>query len=566
MGDFYFVIFLLPLELIKTTMKSLDPYLHPMSPQNTMEDVKLNNPFEYRPSPLITEAQQELISEIEKLQHSDPEVAEELSRGKMFGVMVVRSEDGGVGYLAAFSGCMAGRLELDNFVPPISGRRVINSHFEAQDQAIGAIGKQINELKNSPEYVALEGEYNNLKEAAEREIKAANDEYLAAKTRRDRFRKESTDPSIIASLQRESQHQKGEIKRLEKRLKEGVTKVKQRFQKLQDRLSEMVDQRRKMSHNLQKEMFESYRVVNGRGEWRSLYKIFDDSLKRLPPSGAGECAAPKLLHYALTNKMKPIALGEFWYGNSPKGEVRHHAHFYGACQSRCYPILTFMLEGVDVAEIEPELIREAKEPLTSIFEDEHIVIFNKPSGLLSVAGRYSTESVASIARERYPEATGSIIVHRLDQETSGILVVTKSAEVHKALQRQFSERRLSKRYIAIVEGVIKVDSGDIRLPMVTNIYDRPRQMVDYEIGKAAHTTFEVLERGDNFTRLSLTPHTGRTHQLRLHCAHPDGLNAPIRGDRLYGEINTRLHLHAEEITFTHPVTEKVITVKCEASF
>ncbi len=537
-----------------------------MTISHDLENVRLNNPFEYRPSSLIVEAQKELITKIKELTTSDQEIKEELSRGKMFGIMVVRCEDGSVGYLAAFSGCMAGRLELDHFVPPITGRDCQNSDFEAEDKAIGVLGRRIEELRNYPDFISIQRDYNDLKKSVEVELTTKKKIYLKAKEERDERRNSTNDITIITALQRESQHQKGELKRLEKRLKEELTKVEKRLKEWHDQLTQMVDERREMSQNLQKKMFESYLVVNGRGEWRSLYKIFDDTLKRLPPSGAGECAAPKLLHYALTQKMKPLALGEFWYGPSPRGEVRHHAHFYGACQSRCFPILSFMLEGVDVADIEPELIREAKEPLTAIFEDEHIVIFNKPSGLLSVAGRYSTESVASIARERYPEATGSMIVHRLDQETSGILVVAKSAEVHKALQRQFSERQLSKRYIAIVEGVIEVDRGEINLPLITNIYDRPRQMVDHKRGKKAYTTFEVIDRGDNFTRLSLTPHTGRTHQLRLHCAHPDGLNAPIRGDRLYGDINTRLHLHAEEITFTHPITNKEVWIKCEAPF
>ncbi len=551
-------------------MQNIEQYLHPISTSQDLSDMRLNNPFEYRPTEVILEAQRELLLHIESLSEGDAEVKRELTNGKMFGVMVVRDQSGQIGYLSAFSGCMAGRVEFDSFVPPIFGRGTENPEFRAEDQAIGAIGREIDALKSSEQYIASQERFERLQTTVYEEIAEANAQYTKSKKRRDDLRNSSTDKSLLDQLQRESQHQKGEIRRLEHRLKGDLKDAKVEALRWKKQLSELREKRREMSNALQCKMFKSYMVVNGRGEWRSLFDIFDDLLSRLPPSGAGECAAPKLLYYALTNSLTPIALGEFWYGDSLCDEVRHHAHFYGACRSRCYPILSFMLQGIEVADIEPDLVRKAEDPLTVIFEDDHLILFNKPAGMLSVPGRSSAVSVKSIVEERYPEATGALMVHRLDQDTSGVLVVAKSAEVHKSLQRQFGERQLSKRYIAVVEGVIEADQGEIKLPLRPNIDDRPRQMVDFKYGKSSHTSYEVIERGENFTRLALYPHTGRTHQLRLHCAHIDGLNTPIRGDRLYGreaeDSTLRLHLHAQQITFTHPISGKRVTFEAEVPF
>lgn len=551
-------------------MKSLERYFQPLKSSHNLDGLKLNNPFEYRPTEVILEAQSLLIDHINSLLINDKELRDELSRGKMLGVMVVRCPSGRIGYLAAFSGCMAGRIEFDIFVPPIFGRGDECAEFEAEDRKIGELGATITKLTSSSEYRTAQERFERLRQTTQEQIAAAQSDYASAKLRRNELRKDCNDRGLLERLQLESQHQKGELKRLEHRLKGELKEAKEKALRWRRGITELQEQRRMISNTLQQKMFKSYRVVNGRGEWQSLFTIFEDLLQRLPPSGAGECAAPKLLYYALTNSLTPIALGEFWYGPSPRGEVRHHSHFYGACRSRCYPILSFMLQGVEVANIEQELIREVAEPLQTIYEDDYLAIINKPSGMLSVPGRSSAPSVKSIVEERYPEATGSLIVHRLDQDTSGVMVITKSAEVNRALQRQFGERQLSKRYIAIVEGVIKADKGEISLPLRPNIDDRPRQMVDYTHGKPSHTTFEVLDRSDNHTRLALYPHTGRTHQLRLHCAHVDGLNTPILGDRLYGrevvDSTSRLHLHAEQITFTHPISGESVTFSATAPF
>lgn len=530
-------------------------YLYILAPMGETLPVRLNNPFKYQPSEIVWRAQREVLLRLDELSESDSEIRDELQRGKMMGVMVVRTPEGEVGYLAGFSGCMAGRLEVEGFVPPIFGRGELNERFERGDRELGGIAREIDLILQSSEYMDVMHSHTELAARIESERNELKRLYKESKAERDIARQSGT--STAEELQLASQRQKGEMGRREKSFKEELLRSQSLVDGWQSRVEELRDRRKELSYTLQCEMFDSYRVVNGRGETRSLYSIFEESHHRLPPSGAGECAAPKMLYYALTHNLTPISIGEFWVGESPRGEVRHHGYFYGACMSRCHPILTFMLEGVDVEPLETVSQRSLRDELRVIFEDQYIVLFDKPSGMLSVPGRSSAESVKSIVEELYPDATGALMVHRLDQDTSGLLLVAKSAEVHKSIQQQFSMRSLKKRYVAIVEGVIPNDTGEIALPLITNIEDRPRQMVDYKRGKSALTSYEVIERRGESTLLALYPHTGRTHQLRVHCAHQDGLNAPIRGDKLYaGGVTSaqRLMLHAEEITFNHPIS------------
>ncbi len=524
----------------------------------------LNNPFRYTPSAEVEAAQREVVEYLGVLSKRDRDVANELEAGKMMGILIVRNELGEMGYLAGFSGCMAGRLELDGFVPPIFGRDAPNEEFANRDRQIGALGRAIAQMEQSPKHLSAIESHRSLTAHADEERTKMSAAYAEAKRKRDEERRLATRP--VAELQLESQRQKGEMKRRERALREQIEMSQQRIDTMQNEIEALRKERRDMSYELQRDMFESYKLTNGLGESRSLRSIFDEAIGRLPPSGAGECAAPKMLHYALTHNLTPIFIGEFWYGGSPRGEIRHHKHFYGACKSRCEPILCYMLQGVDVEPLtltdEPSL----RDRLRIVFEDQHIAIFDKPSGMLSVPGRSSAESVASIARELYPDATGPLIVHRLDQDTSGLIIIAKSAEVNKALQRQFMERSLQKRYVAIVEGIIESNKGEITLPLMPNIDDRPRHMVNHQHGKASRTTYEVLERYERSTRLALTPHTGRTHQLRIHCADMEGLSSPIIGDRLYGETGERLLLHAEQITFRHPVSGDMLKFSAPPQF
>jgi len=321
------------------------------------------------------------------------------------------------------------------------------------------------------------------------------------------------------------------------------------------------------SRRLQKLLFANYSFVNGQGETKNLLEIFKDEkvvnpddwfnksqIKNqksqiLPPSGAGECCAPKLLQYALTHGLEPISLAEFWVGAPSKTEIRQEGAFYAPCSGKCVPILKHMLEGLQVTGYRLWETNYQKPDI--IYEDEWLMVVNKPAGLLSVPGKSDEPSVESLMCAK--------AVHRLDQDTSGLLVLAKTPEVYKELQAYFQRRDILKRYEALImgEGVNGLmDEGTISLPLLPNPYDRPRQMVDKEHGKVAITKYVIRERREDGTiRVDFYPLTGRTHQLRVHAAHPEGLNAPIVGDRLYGIAGERLMLHAAELSFVHPITK-----------
>ena len=331
-------------------------------------------------------------------------------------------------------------------------------------------------------------------------------------------------------------------------------------------LDELKARRRQMSEALQLWLFRQYRLLNARGEVKDLVEIWRDyhtspRLQQrfpLPPGGSGDCCAPKLLQYAYLHRLRPVCMAEFWMGLSPHGEVRHDGHYYPACRGKCLPILTWMLQGLSVDD-DPQLAQDATLPrLQKVYADENLVVVSKPSGLLSVPGRSVRPSVESILRGEGGFYDGPIIVHRLDQDTSGLMVVARTEAAYHHLQQQFIRRQIKKQYVALLEGIVKQQHGTIALPLRPDPLDRPRQVVDHEHGKPSVTDFEVLAIENNRTRIALTPHTGRTHQLRLHCAHAEGLGTPIVGDTLYGTPDHRLCLHARHLTFVHPTTNVVM--------
>jgi len=328
---------------------------------------------------------------------------------------------------------------------------------------------------------------------------------------------------------------------------------------------------KQMSQDLQLWLFRQYRMLNARGEVKDLVDIWQayhcsPRIRKkypLPPGGTGDCCAPKLLQYAYQHGLKPVCMAEFWWGPSPKSEIRQHGQFYPACRGKCKPVLTWMLQGLDV-DPNPEETGFSHLQPEIVYEDEALALVNKPTGMLSVPGRTEDYSVATWAQQRW---TGAMIVHRLDMSTSGLLLVAKTMEAYHHLQRQFEEHTVKKKYLALVEGVPAKEHGIIDLPLLSDPMNRPRQVVDYEHGKRAITEYRVLrtfEGGSElstihcsqFTLLALWPHTGRTHQLRMHCAHPNGLGCPILGDELYGHKSNRLYLQAQAIAFTHPLTGK----------
>jgi len=331
---------------------------------------------------------------------------------------------------------------------------------------------------------------------------------------------------------------------------------------------------KRMSQDLQLWLFHQYQFLNARGETKDLVEVWQDyhsspKIRKkfpLPPGGTGDCCAPKLLQYAYQHCLRPVCMAEFWWGESPKGLIRHHGQFYPACSGKCKPVLTWMLQGLEV-DPNPEAQGLRHQEPRIVWEDEVMAVVDKPSGMLSMPGKIGDESVAAWAQKRWPEA---VLVHRLDMLTSGILLVAKTAEAYHSLQKQFEDRTVKKKYLAIVEGTPAQEHGIIDLPLSSDPMNRPYQMVDHEHGKRAITEYRVVYQGDGSfdtsqisqknrppdTLLALWPHTGRTHQLRMHCAHPDGLGCPILGDELYGKKADRLYLQAQAISFVHPTTGK----------
>lgn len=447
--------------------------------------------------------------------------------------------------------------------PPIFDLNDDEGYYRREELRISALSTQIEALASDRQYLDLCEERNALQRHLDTTLLEMKANHRKAKIQRDQQRLTATlAAEQLVAMQRASQHAKAQIRRFEQQTREQLSLLDSRLEQWRVQIDELKARRVAESQQLQQRIFSSYRVVNGRGEWQTLLQIFDDLFHRLPPAGAGECAAPKLLHYALCNGLKPLAIGEFWHGRSPRGELRRYGQFYGACRGKCHPILGFVLQGLDVESCEEQARGSAE--LKILYEDDYIAVVDKPAGMLSVAGRTTTFSVESEVARLF----GGVMVHRLDQDTSGVMVVAKSREVHKELQRQFAMRTMVKRYIAIVDGHVATTEGEIHLPLAPNFEDRPRQMVDHTCGKAAYTTYRLLSREGASTRLELYPHTGRTHQLRLHLAHHLGLNAPILGDRLYGrsELAPRLMLHAEQITLRHPHTREPITFNSPTPF
>lgn len=463
-----------------------------------------NNPFDYEPHPLCLLAADEATCFVE----SQPELLADARRGKMFGVLVVEKA-GQLGFLAAYSGLLAGRNDWPYFVPSVFDAQQPNGHFKTEERCISAINAEIASL--SADSIAS-----------------------------------SEHSSTLLSLKAERKHR---------------------------------------SEALQLWLFRQYRMLNARGEEKDLVDIWRDyhsspKLQQrfpLPPGGSGDCCAPKLLQYAYRQGLRPITMAEFWYGESPRGEIRHHGQFYPACRGKCLPILTFMMQGLLRENVIHSEWERQTQAVRSIHTDDVLLVVAKPSGLLSVPGRIEAPSLQQVLSEQYGEV---FMPHRLDMDTSGLMVVARNEEAYKNLQQQFYTRTIYKRYEALLDGPWPTHlptKGTISLPLRPDPLDRPRQVVDLLHGKQAVTDYELLppprisenspfHRNHPCVLVSLTPHTGRTHQLRVHCAHPEGLGLPIVGDNLYGQKAHRLCLHATELAFDHPVSCERLHFSIPADF
>lgn len=533
-------------------------------------------PFYYEPHELSRLAAKELQDRLnlEDFQHNfglegNPEGD---SIGKMFGVLVVKNQLGELGYLSGFSGKMGNSNDHPGFVPPVFDMLEKGNFFTEGMAELGRINKSVRDKESSPEFLSMQSDHAALEQQADREIEAFREEMREKKRLRKEKRQQltsdmnMTERAIIENeLIRESLSYKHQLRIL---VAEWKTKKELSQSKIDTEiaiLDNLKEQRKLFSNNLQQQIFEKYAFLNAKGYAKNLLDIFQD-LNLDPPSGAGECAAPKLLQYAFANQLTPICMAEFWWGKSPKSEIRKHGQFYPSCRGKCEPILGHMLEGLDV---EPNPILKKPDfipPLSIAYEDDYLVIINKPSGILSVPGKSDLPDMYSMMQEKYPNAEEPMIVHRLDMATSGVLLFTKTKEANKFMQQQFIKKTITKRYVALLDGNLESDEGEIDLPLRLDLDDRPRQLVCFEYGKEAKTKYKVVDRLYVKTRIHFFPITGRTHQLRVHAAHPDGLNMPIIGDDLYGKRDSRLHLHAEEITFVHPKTRERMTVTVPAGF
>ncbi|NWL17567.1 RNA pseudouridine synthase [Pseudoalteromonas sp. Scap03] len=529
-------------------------------------------PFYYKPHPQAVAAAKQLQQQLKKLDKAILDT-DDIDAGKMFGVLVVQDESQQLGFISAYSGQIAGIDEQLHFAPNVALKHIDDAEFSQQSQVINDINAQITALQNSDNYQQIEQQLVTTRQHYEQQLVAKQQAMQVTRKQRKQQRQAAGEQlnndefeKLKNQLAGQSIVEKKQLQALKQQWQTRIAALEQAQLTIDDEINGLKKRRKVLSKNLQKKLFAQYQFLNANGEVTDLNAIFAKLPEHTPPSGAGDCAAPKLLQYAYKHNLKPLAMAEFWWGAPPKSAIRHHLHYYPSCYSKCQPILGHMLEGLNV-EDNPLLVNPAQgKDLTIVYQDDDLLVVNKPAEFLSVPGINIDDSVYMRIKTQFPHASGPLIVHRLDMSTSGLLMIALNKRVHKALQKQFIERSVEKRYVALVAGNIAAESGTIELPLVLDFDDKPRQMVCYKTGKPSLTTWQVLERKNNTTRLQLYPKTGRTHQLRVHCAHHLGLNTPIVGDTHYGEKSDRLHLHAEYLAFTHPISHERLEFEVAADF
>ncbi|EOE4711335.1 RluA family pseudouridine synthase [Vibrio vulnificus] len=539
-------------------------------------------PFYYTPHPLCVLAaeqlQQHLLTQ-QEWQHNfgllNGEVVsdDESAIGKMFGVLLVENAQGDIGFLSAFSGKIADQNLLPGFVPPVFDMLAEESFFRRELSEITDINHQVKQLSQSAELAQLRQQIEADRQAYQAQEQAQRQAMIEGRAARKQQREQAEATltgdalkAVLGDLAKQSVAEKNVLKYLKLEWDEKLACEEARLQVLLTQLDTLKEQRKTLSNALQHKLFAQYRFLNVRGEQSDLNAIFAPTTSPVPPAGSGECAAPKLLQYAFTHGLKPLAMAEFWWGVSPKSEVRQHKKFYPSCHSKCHPILGHMLQGLNM---DPNPLEEnwaEDKELEIVYQDEAMVVVNKPSGLLSVPGKTITDSAYTRLQALFPDVEGPFVIHRLDMATSGLLVFALTRRANKSLQKQFISRGVQKRYVALLEGEVSQSQGEITLPMRGDPDDRPRQLVCFEHGKPAHTDWQLIKTRDGRSKLYLYPRTGRTHQLRVHCAHHLGLNMPMVGDGLYGEKANRLHLHAESLELDHPYSKERMHFQVDAEF
>ena len=538
---------------------------------------KFTFPFYYEPHLLAKIATTEVQSYLENQTDFEHNFGLDINNnalaiGKMFGVLVVKNKQDKIGYLTAFSGKLADKSLPEKFVPPVFNMRTSGSFYIKGELEIDVMNAQLGVLKKDKKYLELKKIIAENTAIIQTDLSFQRNRMKRAKSDRKSQKKKAITllndlefEELTKKLTQESYNNQFFIKELQEYYQAKIEKINLEFKVFEDKIIALKKERKEKSNYLQQTLFSKYAFLNQQKELKSLLTIFNNPTVK-PPAGSGECAAPKLLQYAFANNLTPITMAEFWWGSAPNAAVRHHKNYYPACQGRCKPILTHMLAHTEMdANLLLENLSE-KQDLEIIYEDDALIVVHKPAEFLSVPGKDIKDSVYTRIKERYPSATGPLIVHRLDMSTSGVLLLTKTKEANKALQSQFINRTIKKRYVALLDGNLSKNSGKITLPLRVDLNDRPKQLVDFTYGKPAETDWKIINKENGKTRVHFYPITGRTHQLRMHAAHKNGLNTPIVGDDLYGKKEKRLHLHAEFIEFLHPTTLKKMSFTVAPKF
>lgn len=536
-------------------------YLH-----NFEEDIasievpdKFTYPFYYTPTNLMLAAVSQVQKRLESIEFEHNFGIDKRKHlpviGKMFGVLIVETISGDLGILTTHSGEIKDSKDYDLFVPSIVDHTTLENKKEESKKKVSNINLKISLIKENIEYKDLQKQEHELKDKHAKQLNTLKQLMKDAKKTRSLKRESSKlDDKELSELIKESLHYKHELKVLKDSIIETENTFSVKIEYFDKQIDDLILERKNILNEIQKFELEQYKFLNFKKESKTLIEIFEENAKHKPPAGTGNCSAPKLLQYAYQNGLKPIAISEFWWGTPHKSEIKKHKYFYPACTSRCKPILKHMLKGLVVEENELLLNNPSDYKIEIIYEDEYLLLINKPHGLLSVPGLTISDSVATRMKALYPKATGPLIVHRLDQETSGIMLIAKDIETYKSLQKQFIERTIKKKYKALLSEKVHNPEGIINLPLRGDINNRPYQMVCEKNGKQSTTKYKVLKSINNTTYIEFEPITGRTHQLRVHSAHFKGLNTPIVGDTLYGQKSDRLKLHASWIKFKHPKT------------
>lgn len=527
---------------------------------------KFTFPFYYEPHELSVIASNELQNYLENQSDFEHNFGLDSNQkgliiGKMFGVLVCQNEKGEIGQLWAFSGKLADSNHHEKFVPTVYDMLDAKGFYKLGEDELNLITSEIEVLENSETYKKVLANLENTKIEAFNDIQNQKKNIKVQKRLRDEIRKSK---SFNEEELKEASQQEGILlKKMMQFWNYKIEDAQKQFEFINSKIETLKLNRKQKSAALQQKLFAEYAFLNQFGTLKSIGELFEGN----PPAGAGECTAPKLLHYAFAHNLKPIAMAEFWWGKSPNSEIRKHKQFYPACKSKCEPILMqHMLDGLDMEENPFENNPAEGKEISIVYDDEYLVVINKPVEFLSVPGKQIKDSVYQRVKDIFPNATGPLIVHRLDMSTSGIMILAKNEDIYKDLQNQFIKRTIQKRYVALLEGIVQENEGFIDFPLRVDLDDRPRQLVCYKHGKTAQTRWKKIEVKDNKTKVYFYPITGRTHQLRVHASHELGLKTPIVGDDLYGKKANRLHLHAEQLTFRHPISKKEMTLSVEAEF